>query len=84
MDDACSQTFARKLERYFSIFVPKIQAKFQKYQNKWLSRRVIFAQKKIVKEVWPHSLNFLRKSFATVILRNLRRLTQVTEAAAFE
>ena len=46
MDDACSQMFARKLERYFSIFVPKIQAKFQKYQNKWLSRRVIFAKKK--------------------------------------
>ena len=45
MDNACSQTFARKLERYFSILVPKIQAKFQKYQNKWLSRRVIFTKK---------------------------------------
>ena len=29
MDDACSQTFARKLVQYFSIFVPKIQAKSQ-------------------------------------------------------
>ena len=29
MDDACSQTFAPKLVQYFSIFVPKIQAKSQ-------------------------------------------------------
>ena len=30
MDDSCSPTFTRKLEQYFSIFVPKIQAKLSK------------------------------------------------------
>ena len=42
MDDTCSQTFARKLEQYFSVFVPKMQEKFQ---NQMAVKECIFYKK---------------------------------------
>ena len=42
IDDTCSQTFTRKLEQYISIFVPKIQAKFQ---NQMAVKACIFQKK---------------------------------------
>ena len=68
MDDTCSQTFTRKLEQYFSIFVPKIQAKFQ---NQMAVKACIFLQKTFLEEVRPRNLSLLRKSSTAVILRNL-------------
>ena len=68
IDDTCSQTFTRKLEQYISIFVPKIQAKFQ---NQMAVKAGIFYKKTYLEEVRPHNLNLLRKSSTSLILRNL-------------
>ena len=68
MDDTCSQTSTQKLEDYFSIFVPKIQAKFQ---NQMAVKAGIFYKKIYSEEVRPRNLNLLRKSSTTLILRDL-------------
>ena len=68
MDDTCSQIFTQKLEDYFIIFVPKIQAKFQ---NQMAVKAGIFYKKTYLEEVRPHNLNLLRKSSTSLILRNL-------------
>ena len=68
MDDACSQIFTQKLEDYFSIFVPKIQAKFQ---NQMTVKAGIFYKKIYLEAVRPRNLNLVRKSSTALILRNL-------------
>ena len=68
MDDTCSQIFTQKLEDYFSIFVPKIQAKFQ---NQMTVKAGIFYKKIYLEAVRPRNLNLVRKSSTALILRNL-------------
>ena len=82
MDDIGSQAFARKLEQYFSIFIPQIQVKSQ---NQIVGKVCVFCKKQFLRggiatQLEPSKKELHRSNFEELAFW----LIEVIEAAAFE